>query len=96
MSPFDMLVFLFFILVTIKAAVSTIEYWRDYEDEAASAAAPARAGKPAVSAPVSRAVRHSAVRVTPIKRINTPATAAHRSQMSSAARQYHLKDKGAA
>ena len=96
MSPFDMLVFLFFILVTIKAAASSIEYWKEYEEEAAAAAAPVKAHSPSVAAPVYRAVRHSAVRVTPIKRINTPATAAHHSQMRAAARQYHLKDKGAA
>ena len=29
MSPLDMLIMLFFVLVTIKAVVMTIEYWRE-------------------------------------------------------------------
>ena len=33
MSPLDMLIFFFFILVTIKAATSCIDYWKDVDDE---------------------------------------------------------------
>lgn len=34
MSPLDMLIMFFFVLVTIKAASMSIEYWRgDDEDE---------------------------------------------------------------
>ncbi len=29
MSPLDMLIFFFFILVTIKAAIESVKYWRD-------------------------------------------------------------------
>lgn len=29
MSPLDMLIFLFFILVTIKAAIESAKYWKD-------------------------------------------------------------------
>ena len=29
MSPLDMLIFFFFILVTIKAAIESVKYWKD-------------------------------------------------------------------
>lgn len=29
MSPLDMLIMLFFVLVTVKAVAMTIEYWRE-------------------------------------------------------------------
>ena len=41
MSPLDMLIFFFFILVTIKAATSCIDYWKDVDDEIREASAPA-------------------------------------------------------
>ncbi|MCQ2473630.1 MAG: hypothetical protein MJ098_05790 [Saccharofermentans sp.] len=99
MSPFDMLVLLFFALVTIKAVSTSIDYWKDVDDECAYYAS--RPAKPATRATVSRtvktvrAVRPSSVKVTPIKRVDTPAVA-------KAAGIYkddsyiHLKDKGAA
>lgn len=95
MSPLDMLIFLFFILVTIKAATSCIDYWRDI-DEAAERAASRRV-RPSLSVvrtarPV-RTVRPSSVRVTPIKRINVPATSVRNTTI---ARQTPLKDKGVA
>ena len=96
MSPLDMLIFLFFILVTIKAASASIEYWRDADDE--SSCAP-KAQKPVTTASLSRTVRTgrpASVRVTPIKRVNTPVTASGASCSNRPARQYHLKDKGAA
>ena len=37
MSPLDMLIFLFFILVTIKAALSCIDYWKGEEEDIAAA-----------------------------------------------------------
>lgn len=33
MSPLDMLIMLFFILVTIQAARMSIAYWRDRDEE---------------------------------------------------------------
>ena len=33
MSPFDMLVMFFFILVSVKAGMMTIEYWRDRDND---------------------------------------------------------------
>lgn len=89
MSPLDMLIFLFFILVSIKAASSCIDYWKDFDDEAEVSVKPQR---PATSASLSRTVRTgrpSSVRVTPIKREKMPAVVA-------ADHQYNLKDKGAA
>ncbi|MBR3340189.1 MAG: hypothetical protein IKG30_01100 [Clostridiales bacterium] len=94
MSPLDILIFLFFILVTIKAAASCIDYWRDAE-EAFDEAAPARPLKPAAS--LSRTVRTgrpSSVRVTPIKRVNTPISASYSNCLID--QQLQLKDKGAA
>jgi len=102
MSPFDMWLFFFFILVTIKASVSCIDYWRDVdaeleEETMARKAAARRVARPAVSSG-TKTVRTSvpvrtvktvkpAARITPIKRVNAPAAARHNS---------HVKDKGAA
>lgn len=91
MSPLDMLIFLFFILVTIKAATASIEHWKE-----ASRSYGHRTN--AVSASLSRTVRTgrpSSVRVTPIKRVDVP------SRVTASSRryeyeQYSLKDKGAA
>ncbi|MCR4767488.1 MAG: hypothetical protein K5875_05965 [Saccharofermentans sp.] len=95
MSPLDMLIFLFFILVTIKAATASIEHWKDLDEEA-SRSYGHRTN--AVSATLSRTVRTgrpSSVRVTPIKRVDVP------SRVTASSRryeyeQYSLKDKGAA
>lgn len=87
-----MLIFTFFTLVTIKAVTASIDYWKDVDDELAEESAPKKSVRPAAS--LSRTVRTgrpSSVRVTPIKRVNTPVTAS-----ASHNRQYHLKDKGAA
>ena len=35
MSPLDMLIFTFFILITIKAVSTSIDYWKDVDDEIA-------------------------------------------------------------
>ena len=90
MSPLDMLIFFFFILVTIKAVSASIDYWKDVDDEIAESKSARRAPAASLSRTV-RTGRPSSVRVTPIKRVNTPisATVSHN-------RQYHLKDKGAA
>lgn len=93
MSPLDMLIFFFFILVTIKAATSCIDYWRDVDDEIREASAPAKAP---VRASLSRTVRTgvpSSVRVTPIKRVNRPAVITAHAHIDN---RVHLKDKGAA
>lgn len=92
MSPLDMLIFTFFILVTIKAVTTSIDYWKDVDDELAEESARKKSVRPAAS--LSRTVRTgrpSSVRVTPIKRVDAPVTAS-----ASHNRQYHLKDKGAA
>ena len=96
MSPLDMLIFLFFILVTIKAATSCIDHWRDI-DEAAERAASRRVRPSAHlvrTANAVRTVKPSSVRITPIKRVNTPAAAYRRT--STVAKNTPLKDKGAA
>jgi len=94
MSPFDMLVFFFFILVTIKAAASCIDYWRDIDDELAEASTPHRTPVRATLSRTVRTGRPSSVRVTPIKRVNTPAKVYARTYTDN--RQIILKDKGAA
>jgi hypothetical protein len=84
-----MLIFLFFILVTIKAVSLSIDYWKDVDDELAEEKRQA-----AVRASLSRTVRTgvpSSVRITPIKRADVPAKVTATNN-----RQYHLKDKGAA
>ena len=94
MSPLDMLIFLFFILVTIKAVSSCLDYWKDREEEAAVCSAPATKKAPVSRAATLRNVRPSAARVTPIKRADTPVAAS-----SGNGRNTHniqLKDKGAA
>ena len=94
MSPLDMLIFFFFILVTIKAATSCIDYWKDVDDEIREASAPAKAP---VRASLSRTVRTgvpSSVRVTPIKRVNTPAVITANTYRVN--EQIHIKDKGVA
>ena len=96
MSPVDMLIFLFFILVTIKAATSCIDHWRDI-DEAAERAASRRVRPSAHlvrTANAVRTVKPSSVRITPIKRVNTPAAAY--SRRLTVAKNTPLKDKGAA
>ena len=40
MSPLDMLIFLFFILVTIKAVAGNFDYWKDRDEEASAAPSP--------------------------------------------------------
>ena len=92
MSPFDMLLFFFFILVTIKAATSCIDYWRDIDDELAEASAPHRTVTRATLSRTVRTGRPSSVRITPIKRVDAPARVYARSNN----RQNNLKDKGAA
>ena len=89
MSPLDMLIFLFFILVTIKAVLISIDYWKDVDDELAEASRPQRR---AVRTHASAARRPASVRVTPIKRVKPAAVSATASHV----RPYHLKDKGAA
>ena len=93
MSPLDMLIFLFFILVTIKAATTCIDHWRDIDEAAERAASRSVRPSPSVVRTV-RTVRPSSVRVTPIKRVNAPAAATIRNK--TIARQTPLKDKGAA
>lgn len=97
MSPFDMLVFFFFILVTIKAASGCIDYFKDYDEDLKALSAPARPAKAPVKASLSRTVRTgipSSVRVTPIKRVNTPSViTAHTYRANE---QLHIKDKGVA
>lgn len=96
MSPLDMLIFLFFILVTIKAALACRDHWRDIDEEAERLAS--RKVRPSAhlvrTANTVRTVRPSAVRVTPIKRVNTPAASYRRP--AAIARNTPLKDKGAA
>jgi hypothetical protein len=94
MSPLDMLIFLFFILVTIQAASATIEYWRGTEEDTAEAVVPARSQTRASLSRTVRTGRPSSVRVTPIKRIDAPVTASSRSYAKI--QQIPLKDKGAA
>ena len=88
-----MLIFFFFILVTIKAATSCIDYWKDVDDEIREASAPSKAP---VRASLSRTVRTgvpSSVRVTPIKRVNRPAAITACADVDN---RVNLKDKGAA
>lgn len=96
MSPLDMLIFLFFILVTIKAAIACRDHWRDIDEEAERLAS--RRVRPSAqfvrTANAVRTVKPSSVRITPIKRVNTPAAAYRRT--STVAKNTPLKDKGAA
>lgn len=94
MSPLDMLIFLFFILVTIKAASACIDYWRDSGEDIASGSSTRPAGTRASLSRIVRTGRPSSVRVTPIKRVNAPAPVSTRGY--TIARQTPLKDKGAA
>ena len=101
MSPTDMLIFFFFILVCVKAAIDCKDYWMDKEEECEALARSVRrtsrhaASRPAmpVKAVVrpSAAMRPSAVRITPIKRVNKPAAAT-----GVRISRYHLNDKGVA
>ena len=92
MSPLDMLIFLFFILVSYKAVTASIERWKEIDEDIEAVSAPRRSVKPAAAvrtAPVQKA-RPAAARITPIKRVKAPAAAvSHNSH-------HHLKDKGAA
>lgn len=91
MSPLDMLIFLFLVLVTIKAAAASIDYWKDVDDELAMEAESHKRAASVRRSAVLRSAKPSAVRVTPIKRVSVPA------QTSSAGNRYfHLKDKGVA
>ena len=97
MSPFDMLVFFFFILVTIKAASGCIDYFKDYDEDLKALSTPSKAYKAPVKASLSRTIRTgipSSVRVTPIKRVNTPAVITANTDRVN--EQIHIKDKGVA
>lgn len=92
MSPLDMLIFFFLILVTIKAVSTSIDYWKDVDDELAAEKAAKRPAR--TTATLSRTIRTgrpASVRVTPIKRVDAPNKVA-----ASHDYQYHLKEKGAA
>ena len=94
MSPLDMLIFLFFILVTIKACSACLDYWKDREEESVVYSDTATKKTQVYRAATPRNVRPSAVRVTPIKRADTPVV-----DSSDNGRNTHhiqLKDKGAA
>ena len=93
MSPLDILIFLFFILVTIKAATSCIDYWRDSEEVFDKAVSTPSLKTTASLSRTVRTGRPSSVRVTPIKRVNTSISA---SNSNCQIEQLHLKDKGAA
>ena len=75
MSPLDMLIFLFLILVTIKAAAAGIDYWKDVDDELALEAESHKKAASVRRSAVLRSAKPSAVRITPIKRVNVPAQA---------------------
>ena len=66
MSPLDMLIFLFFILVTIKAAIACRDHWRDIDEEAERLAS--RRVRPSAhlvrTANAVRTVKPSSVRIT--------------------------------
>jgi len=93
MSPFDMLLFTFFILVTIKALSVSIDYWKDIDNETAEYVNTKTAAKNISVPKTFRTAMPSSVRITPIKRVGHPAGEA-RSYNTN--RQYHLNDKGAA
>lgn len=94
MSPLDMLIFFFFILVTVKAGVSFVDYWREEDDEAAKVPAVAKRAVAPAPARTFQRVRPSSVRVTPIKRERIPAAAV----AAQANRKIHndLKNRGVA
>ncbi|MBR3247615.1 MAG: hypothetical protein IKG03_04385 [Clostridiales bacterium] len=94
MSPLDILIFLFFILVTIQAATSCIDYWKNTEDNAATVRTPHISRQTATLSRTVRTGRPSSVRVTPIKRVDTRITASSPEYIF--ARPTQLKDKGAA
>ena len=92
MSPLDMLIFFFLILVTIKAVSTSIDYWKDVDDELAAEKAAKRPVR--TTATLSRTIRTgrpASVRVTPIKRVDMPTKVS-----ASRDYQYHLKEKGVA
>ena len=93
MSPLDMLIFLFFILVTIKAALSCIDYWKGEEEDIAVAPVHDTGRTRASLSRTVRTGRPSSVRITPIKRADIPVTALSRDRLSE---QTPLKDMGAA
>ena len=94
MSPLDMLIFLFFILVTIKAASSCIDYWKDTEEAVVEAPRSKAVRTQAAPSVTVRTVRPSSVRVTPIKRVNIPAAVSSHRYFTD--QQIALKEKGAA
>ncbi len=94
MSPFDMLIFLFFILATIKAASACVSYWTDPGTDTVSGSSSRAAGTSASLSRTVRTGRPSSVRVTPIKKADTPVPVSTRGYIIS--RQTPLKDKGAA
>lgn len=61
MAPVDIAIFFFFILVTTKAAIDSIDYWKNNEEATERLKSPA--------ARVPQAHRRPAARPTPIKRI---------------------------
>ncbi len=93
MSPLDMLIFLFFILVTIKAALSCIDYWKGEEEDIAASPVPHANRTRASLSRTIRTGRPSSVRVTPIKRADIPVTALSHDHISE---QTPIKDMGAA
>jgi len=95
MSPLDILIFLFFILVTIQAATSCIEYWKGIEEDLVPVSVPRASGTRASLSKAVRTGRPSSVRVTPIKRVNTPYIS-DSSRICIITRQTPLKAKGAA
>jgi hypothetical protein len=93
MSPLDMLIFFFFILVTIKAVSVSIDYWKDADEEASLSQTNKIRRRTAVSGAAGSVINPSA-RITPIKRADANISASAVSSKSQ--RHYHLNDKGAA
>ena len=57
MSPLDMSVFLFFILIAVKAFKDSLDFWKEQDEQAAAARHSAHiTSKQAVNAPVRRTV----------------------------------------
>ncbi len=94
MSPLDIIIFTFFILVTIRAASSCIDYWKDAGEDIAVASTQKACKTTASLSRTVRTGRPSSVRVTPIKRVNTPITASSHRNIN--VQHIPLKDKGAA
>lgn len=74
MSPLDMMIFLFIILVTVKAVTESFNYWREIDEEAVREAnrhscRPVNIRKAAVAAGVQPA---RSTRITPNNRPSDP------------------------